>query len=156
MPELPERPFVADSLEGEPPLSEPVGSAPANGRTAPAPAPRESLLRRKRKMIPDRFGDPMEAMGNLFDVAILIGVGFLIMALSSFGLNDIIGKGNVTIVKNPGAADMQVITRKDGEIKVLQNTDQTVQGEGAAIGIVYKLKDGSVVWSPSAPTTATP
>jgi hypothetical protein len=110
-------------------------------------------MRRTHKMMPDSFGDPMEAMGNLFDVAILIGVGFLIMALSSFGLNEIIGKGDFTIVKNPGAKDMQVITRQEGRIKVLQSTDKEVQGQGAEIGRVYRLQDGSVVWSTNATET---
>ena len=93
----------------------------------------------------------MEAMGNLFDVAVLIGVGFLIMALSSFGLNELIGKDDVTIVKNPGTSKMTMIRRQNGKIERLKSSDQQAQGQGAAIGTVYRLSDGRVIWSPNSP-----
>ncbi len=108
---------------------------------------------RRRHPIPDRNGDPMESMGNLFDVAILIGVGFLIMALSSFGLNDILGKDDLTVVKNPGKTDMTIITREKGKIVKLQSTDTQAEGPGAAIGTVYRLETGQVVWVPESEST---
>ncbi len=97
--------------------------------------------------------DPMEMMGNLFDVAILIGVGFLIMSLSGFGLRELLSAEDVTIVKNPGAATMELITKEKGVIKRLKATDRTAQGEGNAIGTVYRLDDGSVIWVPTNETT---
>lgn len=102
----------------------------------------------------DTHDDPMEAMGNLFDVAILIGLGFMIMALSSFGLKDILASSDVTIVKNPGAKDMEIITKKGGRIERLKTTSEQAQGTGQAIGTVYRLEDGRTVWVPDAGTQA--
>jgi hypothetical protein len=111
------------------------------------------FMRRGRGLIPDRGGDPMEAMGNLFDVAILIGVGFLVVALSAFGLQEIVSAEDVTIVKNPGASDMEIITKTDGQIERLQRTDDLEEGRGYAIGTVFRLDDGTVIWVPQDGTT---
>ena len=105
-------------------------------------------MRRRRALRPDRGGDPMEAMGNLFDVAILIGVGFLVVALAAFGLQELVSAEDVTIVKNPGASDMEIITKTDGQIERLQRTDELDEGRGYAIGTVFRLDDGSVIWVP--------
>ena len=112
----------------------------------------------------DTHGDPMEAMGNLFDVAILIGVGFMVVALSGFGLKELLSKEDVTIVKNPGTDQMEIITKENGELKTLKRTEKQAQGKGQPIGTVYKLEDGRTVWIPdnggappgSAPTTSAP
>jgi hypothetical protein len=94
----------------------------------------------------------MESMGNLFDVAILIGVGFLIVSLSAFGLQELISAEDVTIVKNPGAADMEIITKQEGRIERLKQTDEVNEGRGYAIGTVFRLDDGSVIWVPEGET----
>ena len=104
---------------------------------------------RRNRVYRHQASDPMEMMGNLFDVAILIGVGFLIVSLSGFGLTELLSADDVTIVKNPGTATMELITKEKGEIKRLKATDQSAQGEGSAIGTVYRLDDGSVIWVPS-------
>ena len=96
----------------------------------------------------DDHGDPMEAMGNLFDVAILIGVGFMVVAFSGFGLKEMLSKEDVTIVKNPGAANMEIITKQGGEIRTLKRTPDQAQGKGTAVGTVYQLEDGRMVWIP--------
>jgi hypothetical protein len=105
-------------------------------------------MRRKRLLLPDRNGDPMESMGNLFDVAVLIGVGFLIMALSGIGLSDYLSGDNLTIVKNPGAANMEIITKTGNTVERLKTTGAEAQGAGTPIGTVYRLSNGDVVWVP--------
>jgi hypothetical protein len=107
-----------------------------------------TFMHRRRHLLPDGNGDPMEAMGNLFDVATLIGVGFLIMALSSFGLQELVSAEDVTIVKNPGASDMEIVTKSEGRIERLQRTQDMDEGRGYAIGTVYRLDDGTVIWVP--------
>ena len=110
---------------------------------------RRYLLERKSSLVPDSHGDPMEAMGNLFDVAVLIGVGFLIVALTGFGLREFVSAEDVTVVKNPGAADMEIITKRGREIERLKATDKTAEGVGTAIGTVYRLENGQVIWVPN-------
>jgi len=108
-----------------------------------------SYMRRRVTLVPDRNGDPMDALTNLFDVAMLIGVGMLIMALSSFGLGDLLASDDVTIVKNPGQEGMEMVIKKDGVIERFSDTDQEAAGLGAAIGTVYRLESGEVVWVPA-------
>lgn len=117
-----------------------------------ARAARTSIQRRRRRLLPDRGGDPMESMGNLFDVAVLIGVGFLIVSLAGFGLQELVSGEDVTIVKDPGTADMEIITKSEGEIERLTRTDDVTEGRGYAIGTVFRLDDGSVIWVPEGGT----
>ncbi len=105
-------------------------------------------MRRRRVDLADRGGDPMESMGNLFDVAILLAVGFLVVALTGFGLSELISDEDVTIVKNPGESDMEIITKTEGRVERLKRTDELDEGRGYAIGTVYRLEDGTVIWVP--------
>jgi len=93
----------------------------------------------------------MSMMGNLFDIALLIGIGLLIMALSSFGLKDLLTNADTTIVKNPGTPDMEIVTRKGGKITHLKQTGEQTEGPGTAIGTVYRLQSGEMIWVPSTP-----
>jgi hypothetical protein len=87
-------------------------------------------------------------MANLFDVSILLAVGFLVVALTSFGLKEIISGEDVTIVKNPGGADMEIIMKKGDTVERLKNTGTKASGQGNEVGKVYKLQDGSMIWVP--------
>jgi hypothetical protein len=109
-----------------------------------------TMMRRKGLSHPIHHEDPMSMMGNLFDIALLIGIGLLVMALSSFGLNDLLTNADTTIVKNPGQSNMEIITRKGGKITHLQQTGNQAEGPGMAVGTVYRLQTGEMVWVPSA------
>jgi len=108
-----------------------------------------SYMRRRVTLVPDRNGDPMDALTNLFDVAMLIGVGMLIMSLSSFGLGDLLASDDVTIVKDPGQEGMEMVIKKDGVIERFSDTEAQAAGLGAAIGTVYRLESGEVIWVPA-------
>ena len=105
-------------------------------------------MERHRTRIPDRNGDPMEAVSNLFDVAMLIGIGFLVVALSSFGLKELVTEGDLTVIKSPGTPEMEIITRKGTQIERLKATPEEASGKGLPIGTVYRLENGQVVWVP--------
>ena len=124
-------------------MSDETGRAPE--------APKPSFQRRRRLLHPIHHEDPMATMGNLFDIAILMGVGLLIMALSSFGLRDLLSNADTTIVKNPGKPDMEIVTRKGGKITRLQQTGQQAEGPGTPVGTVYRLQSGEMVWVPDTP-----
>jgi hypothetical protein len=108
-----------------------------------------SIMRRHRMHQTIHHEDPMSMMGNLFDIALLIGIGLLVMALSSFGLNDLLTNADTTIVKNPGRPDMSIVTRKGGKITKLQQTGTQTEGPGTAVGTVYKLESGEMIWVPN-------
>lgn len=139
---------ATEVLSATAPPSTPSGPLAPERITDPDDMP---FLGRRALIIPDHHGDPMESMGNIFDVAILLAVGFLVVSLSSFGLSDLLGKGDVTIVKNPGTKGMELVTKKNGVIQRLRTTTSQAEGVGAAIGTVYKLENGEIVWVPGVP-----
>ena len=112
------------------------------------PAKRQSLLERKSRLVPDRHGDPMESLGNLFDVAILIGVGFMVVAFTGFGLQEFLSSDDLTMVKNPGTKQMEIIHKEGKKLERLKTTDEAAAGMGTPMGTVYRLEDGRTVWVP--------
>ncbi len=106
-----------------------------------------SLMKRERALR-DLHADPMEAMGNLLDITFLLAVGFLVVALSGFGLSEMLSQEDMTVVKNPGTTKMEIISRLNGKITKLKATDTQVTGVGTPVGTVYQLQDGRMVWVP--------
>ncbi|MBD3319685.1 MAG: DUF2149 domain-containing protein, partial [Chitinivibrionales bacterium] len=58
--------------------------------------------------------DPLSGIANLFDVAMVFAVALLVAAVSYMRLSDLLTNKDVTIVKNPGKNDMEII-RKSGK-----------------------------------------
>jgi len=126
----------------------PLDREPGSGR-------RLRYMGRRRINRTDRNGDPLDGVVNLFDVAIILAVGFLLAALTGIGLTGILTSKNVTIVTNPGQSDMQVVTKQGSQITKLNLTaGQQVSGLGTLIGQFYRLPDGTTVYVPSGNGTA--
>ncbi len=125
-------------------------------------APENGLryMRRRRVGTADRNGDPLDGIVNLFDVAIVLAVGFLVAALSAAGVTGLLTSKNMTIVTNPGTPEMQVIVKEGNKItKLDMQSGAQVEGMGTLIGSFYKLADGTVVYVPAgetAPSGAAP
>jgi hypothetical protein len=117
-------------------------------------------MRRRRVGTADRNGDPLDGLVNLFTVALVLAVGFLVAALSAAGLSGLLTSQNMTIVTNPGTPQMQVIVKVGGQIQKLDMANGAqVQGLGTLVGSFYKLADGTVVYVPAGalpPAEATP
>ncbi len=130
------------------------------GTVVGAPEVRLRYMRRRRVGTADRNGDPLDGIVNLWDVAIVLAVGFLVAALAAGGVTGLLTRKNMTIVTNPGTPEMQVIV-KDGDkiTKLDMQSGQEVAGAGTLMGSFYKLADGTVVYVPAgqtAPSGATP
>jgi len=117
-------------------------------------------MRRRRVGTADRSGDPLDGLVNLFDVALVLAVGFLVAALSAAGLSGLLTDQNMTIVTNPGTPQMQVLVKEGDQIAKLDMANGAqVQGLGTLVGSFYKLADGAVVYVPAGalpPADATP
>ncbi len=117
-------------------------------------------MRRRRIGTADRNGDPLDGIVNLFDVAIVLAVGFLVAALAAAGVTGLLTSKNMTIVTNPGTPEMQVIVKEGDKItKLDMQSGAQVAGVGTLIGSFYKLADGTVIYVPAgqaAPSGATP
>jgi len=107
-------------------------------------------MRRRRIGTADRNGDPLDGVVNLFYVAIILAVGFLVAALSAAGLSGLLTNKNMTIVTDPGTPQMQVIVKEGDQIKKVDMANGAqVQGLGTPIGAFYKLADGAVIYVPA-------
>lgn len=117
-------------------------------------------MKRRRTQRQDRNGDPLDGVINLFDVAIVLAVGFLLAALTGLGMTDVLTGKDMTVVTNPGTDQMQVIVKSGETIERLDfEAGEQVTGVGTLIGSFYRLADGTTVYVPSsetAPTGATP
>ncbi|MBY0513853.1 MAG: DUF2149 domain-containing protein [Gemmataceae bacterium] len=61
-------------------------------------------------------------------------------------LSDLVSsQDEVTVIKNPGTPDMQIIRKKSTEIETLKPTGSRSTGEGQKLGTAYKLKSGNIV-----------
>lgn len=93
----------------------------------------------------DRSGDPLDGLVNLFDLGIVLAVAFLLAALQSVNLTDLLTKQNVTVLRTDASG--QTIIVKDGdEVKTVKLSEKTVTGTGQRVGEVYKLADGRLIY----------
>jgi hypothetical protein len=108
---------------------------------------------------PDRAGDPLDGLVNLFDLGIVLSVAFLLAALSSLKLSDILTDEKVEVIRNTSKGQ-QIITRQGQKVTRIQlQPGQRVVGRGDRIGSVYRLNDGRVVYvqdGAAPPAGATP
>jgi hypothetical protein len=108
-------------------------------------------MKRRRIDRHDRNGDPLDGVINLFDVAIVLAVGFLLAALTGLGMTDVLTGKDMTVVTNPGTDQMQVIVKSGDTIERLDlEAGEQVSGVGTLIGSFYRLADGTTVYVPSA------
>jgi hypothetical protein len=87
----------------------------------------------------DRAGDPLDGLVNLFDLGIVLSVGFLLAALSALHLSGQFADG-----KTPDQGSITV--PKDAQTGDVPPDGTTVIGHGQAVGKVYRLQDGRLVY----------
>ena len=99
--------------------------------------------RRRRKTYED--DDPLSGVANLFDVAMIFAIGLLVVALTHFGMTEMITQENMTIVKNPGQDNMEVIIKEGDKIEKLDMTKEVVTTTGMKFGTIYQTEGGGWV-----------
>ena len=93
----------------------------------------------------DRGGDPLDGLVNLFDLGIVLAVAFLLAALQSVNLTDLLTHNNVTVLRTE-ASGQTIIVKNGDQIKTVQLSGKTVAGSGTKVGAVYRLADGRLVY----------
>lgn len=93
----------------------------------------------------DRAGDPLDGLVNLFDLGIVLAVAFLLAALQSVNLTDLLTNSNVTVLRTD-ASGQTVIVKDGDQVKTVRLSNQTVTGTGTRLGEVYRLSDGRLVY----------
>jgi len=90
--------------------------------------------------------NPITSVVNLVDLFLVV-IAALMISIALNPLNPF-SSNNVTVVKNPGEKNMEIITKKGKELKTYKSNGSIGEGDGVKAGITYKLKDGSMVYVP--------
>lgn len=92
----------------------------------------------------DRGGDPLDGLVNLFDLGIVLAVAFLLAALSSLDLTEVLTDRGAA---QRAAEAANAVTRERDEVvrKLELEPGERVVGNGEPIGRVYRLEDGRTV-----------
>ena len=91
--------------------------------------------------------DPLSGVANLFDLSLVFIVAVLMALFSVFAEQDILKPNSEwTITKKNDKGELEIITKKDNEIKVQKVTDKKLSGKGTRLGMAYKLEDGRIVY----------
>ncbi len=90
--------------------------------------------------------DPILSVVNLIDVFLVI-IAALLLSLGYNPLNPF-SKEKITLIRNAGQPDMEIITRDGQNIRRFQSEGTAGQGKGIKAGVAYRMADGSLVYVP--------
>ena len=99
----------------------------------------------------DEEDNPLGMLTNLFDVAMVFAVALMVALVSHFNMSEIFSNEDFTIVKNPGAQNMEIITKEGGKIRKYTPADNTSSDQGSKgkrIGAAYQLENGEIIYIP--------
>lgn len=98
----------------------------------------------------DTDTNPLSEMANLFDIAMIFAVALMVALVSFLQIPEFLSKDDLTIIKNPGQEDMEIIVKKGKEIIRYKASDivRSGEGRGRRIGVAYELEDGQVIYIP--------
>lgn len=108
-------------------------------------------MRRRNPILDDRNDDnPLDLMANLFDAGMVFAVALMVAVVSHFNLPEIFSSEDFTIVKNPGAADMEIITKEGTKIERFTPSENQEQSgtKGRRVGSAYQLDNGEIIYIP--------
>ena len=100
---------------------------------------------------PDEGDNPMGMLTNLFDVAMVFAVALMVAVVTHFNMSEIFSKEDFTIVKNPGADNMEIITKEGNEVNRYTPSDSetpTSGSKGRRVGTAYQLENGEIIYIP--------
>ncbi|MCK5829883.1 MAG: DUF2149 domain-containing protein [Methylococcales bacterium] len=94
----------------------------------------------------DESTNPMLAVVNLVDVFLVI-IAALMISIAQNPMNPF-NNEEITVIKNEGKENMEIIIKKGKEIKKFESAGEIGSGQGTKAGIAYKMKDGSMIYIP--------
>ena len=98
---------------------------------------------------PDEGDNPMGMLTNLFDVAMVFAVALMVAMVTHFNMSEIFSKEDFTIVKNPGADNMEIIIKEGNEVKKYTPSETPTSGsKGRRVGTAYQLENGEIIYIP--------
>ena len=107
-------------------------------------------MNRKGKRRDEDDDDPLSGVANLFDVAMVFALGLMVMLLLYLSIPEVLTQTDMTIIKNPGQQNMEVIVKSGERIEKLDMMNETVQTEIVGeMGRIYKTEGGGMIYVPS-------
>ena len=92
----------------------------------------------------DESFNPALSVVNLVDVFLVL-VAALLIAIAQNPLNPFMAE-DVTIIKNAGKDNMEIIVKKGNVIETFKSTGKTGSGTGKKAGTTYEMADGSIIY----------
>ncbi len=109
-------------------------------------------MAQKRRLITDGENhDPLSALTNLFDVAMVFAVALMVALVTRFEMTEIFSREDFTMVKNPGSEQMEIITKKGEKIEKYthsENQKSDNNSRGRRVGAAYQLENGEIIYVP--------
>ncbi|MCJ8268122.1 MAG: DUF2149 domain-containing protein [Psychrosphaera sp.] len=94
----------------------------------------------------DEASNPALSLVNLVDVFLVL-VAALLITIAQNPMNPFMAE-DVTVIKNAGQPDMEMIIKKGKTIESYKSSGQIGSGEGVKAGVAYRMNDGSIVYIP--------
>ncbi len=104
--------------------------------------------RKRRFDFNDILDDPLSGMANLFDLAMVFAMALMVAVVARFQVTELLTNEDVTMVKNPGKQDMEIIMKKGREITKYKASEGAGEGKGRRIGVAYELENGQIIYIP--------
>ncbi len=107
-------------------------------------------MRRRSRFANEDMTDPLDSLANLFELAMVLAVALLTMIAVRFNMSEMFSNKDFTMVKNPGKADMEIITKKGQQIDRYKAAAKTgdSKGTGKRVGTAYQLENGEIIYVP--------
>ena len=90
--------------------------------------------------------NPANSLTNLVDVFLVL-IAALLISIAQNPLNPFVAE-DVTVIKNAGKDNMEVIVKKGESIEHYEATGEIGGGQGKKAGVAYTMADGSMVYVP--------
>ncbi len=94
----------------------------------------------------DDADDPILSVVNLIDLFLVV-TGILMIVIVRNPLNPF-STSDVTVIENPGKADMRITIKQGQELTRYESTGEIGEGGGVKAGVTYRLPDGRMVYVP--------
>ncbi len=107
-------------------------------------------MRRKNRFNDNEDVDPVSTVANLFDVAMVFAVALMVALVARYNMTEVFSKEDFTMVKNPGKANMEIITKKGEKIEQYKASEEKSESDnkGKRIGAAYQLENGEIIYIP--------
>ena len=113
----------------------------------PAAAPSQATRPRLR-ILDEDDDDPVLSTINLIDVFLVV-IGMLLIAVINNPMNPF-SNDKLTIIRNEGQPNMEIITKDGQKITRFKASGASGEGDGEKAGTAYRMKDGTMVYVPTA------